>query len=407
MSTDAEKIRHLNDLVLNSPDFDRLQQMVGHFNIFRVLRLEHYEIRHSNMLAWLLDPKESHGLDDVFLRRWLMRVLHDFNNTDLQTIQVMSWEIRSVEVRREWKNIDVLVVITLGDGEKWVIALENKVGFKQGKAQLSRYQKKIDDEFNDTHRRLFIFLTRDGEQPAEDAKDYLMADYGQIHRALKDSLGIKSPVLGFEPKILIENYRRLLEEQFMEDSEIANLARKIYAQHKEALDLIIEHKPDWIRDLSDTLSKALKEIETELSYSVIGVNKFYIRLLPKSWNSPSNHGRGAWGGVNASVLLDVNLGIDRVKFTIVAGNTPEPWSQEIWENPARFGLKQHNRGKKPRKFLSFHILYDHRINHPENQLLDVEEIVKDLIPKFVESYNSETNQKVIQNIAEFITQMPD
>ena len=39
------------------------------FNAFDVLRYSDYEIRHSNVLAWLLTPGGTHGVGDAFLRR--------------------------------------------------------------------------------------------------------------------------------------------------------------------------------------------------------------------------------------------------------------------------------------------------------------------------------------------------
>ena len=66
----------LNELPVNCADFDRLEAMLGGFNIFPVLKFEHGEIRHSNFLAWILDPAESHGSDPAFLKKWLVRVTH-------------------------------------------------------------------------------------------------------------------------------------------------------------------------------------------------------------------------------------------------------------------------------------------------------------------------------------------
>ena len=38
------------------------------FNPFDVLRYSDYEIRHSNVLAWLLQPNDTHGIADAFIR---------------------------------------------------------------------------------------------------------------------------------------------------------------------------------------------------------------------------------------------------------------------------------------------------------------------------------------------------
>ena len=59
----------LTDLVMNCPELTELEAALSRFNIFRVLRADKHEIRHSNMLAWLFEPEESHGLGDRFLRR--------------------------------------------------------------------------------------------------------------------------------------------------------------------------------------------------------------------------------------------------------------------------------------------------------------------------------------------------
>jgi hypothetical protein len=69
---DAETERALTRFVMNCPELSALEALLSRFNIFRILRAAHHEIRHSNMLAWLLTPDESHGLRDRFFRRLLV-----------------------------------------------------------------------------------------------------------------------------------------------------------------------------------------------------------------------------------------------------------------------------------------------------------------------------------------------
>lgn len=63
--TDRES---LEQLLMDTELLDRLEARVSGFNMFETLGLVNAEIRHSNMLAWLMSPKENHGLDDVFLK---------------------------------------------------------------------------------------------------------------------------------------------------------------------------------------------------------------------------------------------------------------------------------------------------------------------------------------------------
>ena len=46
---------------------DALSKWTNDFNIFDVLKISRTEIRHSNLLSWLIDPNENHGLGDSFL----------------------------------------------------------------------------------------------------------------------------------------------------------------------------------------------------------------------------------------------------------------------------------------------------------------------------------------------------
>ena len=92
------------------------------FNVFDVLRYAEYEIRHSNVLAWLLKPGEAHGLGDKFLRRFMEslaprpRILKaDFGAEPI--------EVEKVE--REFHYADVAVF--LDDGQRTLLAVENKV----------------------------------------------------------------------------------------------------------------------------------------------------------------------------------------------------------------------------------------------------------------------------------------
>jgi len=94
--------KKLSEFIVNCPELAELESLLGGFNIFQVLGFEYGEIRHSNVLAWLLNPSESHGLDDLFLQNWLKRVLHEAQvEPAITPIDVDCWNVREVEVRRE------------------------------------------------------------------------------------------------------------------------------------------------------------------------------------------------------------------------------------------------------------------------------------------------------------------
>lgn len=59
----------------HSRDFARLHQKFHQFNPLKVLRVDQFEIRHSNVLAWLLNPNENHQLGSFFVKRLLSRLV--------------------------------------------------------------------------------------------------------------------------------------------------------------------------------------------------------------------------------------------------------------------------------------------------------------------------------------------
>jgi PD-(D/E)XK nuclease superfamily len=78
------EIRDLFELE-NDTTFQQLNQQVNSFNTLKTLKLENHEIRHSNILSWLLNPKENHGLRDHFLRKMMEQlILIDENSHNQQ-----------------------------------------------------------------------------------------------------------------------------------------------------------------------------------------------------------------------------------------------------------------------------------------------------------------------------------
>ena len=49
----------------NNPDIDALRFQLSSLNLFEALNAKDYEAKHSNFLAWLLDPTETHALGSL------------------------------------------------------------------------------------------------------------------------------------------------------------------------------------------------------------------------------------------------------------------------------------------------------------------------------------------------------
>src|SRR5437016_8926688 len=71
----AEDLAALERFVVDNDDLLTLESLIGRFNIFDALAISQAEIRHSNFLAFILDPAESHGQGQLFLKAVLMDLL--------------------------------------------------------------------------------------------------------------------------------------------------------------------------------------------------------------------------------------------------------------------------------------------------------------------------------------------
>ena len=104
--------------------------------------------------------------------------------SEIDPVALDSIEIRWVEVRREWRNIDLLIRIeTLDDGH-WVLTIENKLRSIQSAGQLAKYRKIVEENFPNASQRLFVFLTQYDEEPED--QGYVSASYRQVHDVLSE-----------------------------------------------------------------------------------------------------------------------------------------------------------------------------------------------------------------------------
>lgn len=77
-TADLEALRALQ---ADASELERVEELLGRFNVFETIGFTNQELMHSRFLAFLLDPKRNHGLGDLFLRSFL-RNCSEFINGD-------------------------------------------------------------------------------------------------------------------------------------------------------------------------------------------------------------------------------------------------------------------------------------------------------------------------------------
>lgn len=99
----------LKDFLLDIECLDQLDEWTGKFNMFDILKITRAEIRHSNLLAWLLTPNENHGLNDGIIKGFIQFAVTSFSGSN-DIFDTLLMDFRSFNILREWHHIDVLAI---------------------------------------------------------------------------------------------------------------------------------------------------------------------------------------------------------------------------------------------------------------------------------------------------------
>ncbi|MDY5918590.1 MAG: PD-(D/E)XK nuclease family protein [Treponema sp.] len=225
-----------------SKQISQVEEINRSFNIFKILKIQEYEVRHSAFLSWLFNPKGSHGLGQNFANNFFHECFGDSFDGDCSTITSVKTEVATsvlTEVaisgeEQEKKSTDRKRIDILIEGDKFTCTIENKYGSSEHEKQCLYYREFIEgrknsrDEPNegknpkypvkDGWKNYFVFL--DIEKPDNFDKehtdtygDYVFIDYRAIKEILKKLIESKN-----KEKLeitFIQHYIDILEEKYV------------------------------------------------------------------------------------------------------------------------------------------------------------------------------------------------
>lgn len=223
-------------------ELKELSARLSEFNILQVLRIEEAEIRHRNILGWLLNPRESHSLNDTFVRRFISTLLMDNEQAGfgLSPAEIELMDLVDTEVRREWRNIDLLVH---SNANQLIILIENKIRSKESKGQLLRYREIVRQSFPDTKVTIPILLTLEGDHPSEEAQgmDYISWSHVALYKVASEVIEQQQNRIPQDAQIFLHHYLKTLRRITMQDKELEELCKSIYRKHRAAINLVVQY----------------------------------------------------------------------------------------------------------------------------------------------------------------------
>jgi len=168
-------MRHFLDKVANHT------VQLSRFNVFAVCRVGSDEVKHSSILAWLLDSRSGHGQGSLFLEAFM------------KASGIPGPVPFPYRVRTEFSGSESIVDIMVCRRREYLLYMENKVFAAEGDNQ-------VDREFRDMRelgrglqvpeeKQFAVFLTPDGRPPVSgDPSRWISISYPVLATAFTDAI---------------------------------------------------------------------------------------------------------------------------------------------------------------------------------------------------------------------------
>lgn len=329
MNEDNLRIK-IRDLLLSN-DFKRLKDRKDEVNIFKIINMADKEAVHSDMLAWLFNPYENHDFNDKAVKELLMQL----SEKDAEYINLLLLDYSDLEVYREYtidngRRIDILME---SRNNKIIFIIENKIWSGEGDNQLEDYKKYIDEKYND-YSRIFLYLTPEKERK-EKYKDYTHITYNTIYKILNNILYDNQ--IRLEIRAVLKQYKEIIRIDIMGnvDKEMIDLCRKLYVEHKAALDKIMQYG-----NTTYYLTEVINDILQSEPYNegeVIKKKHGDIVYLPKCSSEVKNKLQCGFQEDNYYIALSIKIIIsdDNIKIKLQASGIKQDYNDEQCHNYTR------------------------------------------------------------------------
>ena len=303
--------------------------LLGGFNMFEAIGHTRREERHSDFLAFLLDPNETHGLGANFLTRFVIEVVKATQpeSRPLSLSKIALVDFTGCDVRREHSlgqssRIDVLCI---DQTHKFLLAIENKVDSGEGEDQLKKYRSFLENQYPD-FQRVLAYLTPDNDQPSDES--WTPAGYSDVLSIVETLAGKYRESLGEAVVVALDHYARMLRRHIVTDDKLVETAEAVYQKHKVALDFIFEQRPNNLRQIGEFAADLAKNDER---IDVVRESQGLINFFPNAWKGISAFNatpNTEWTKTGHSLLFEIMNRANSISILLVIGPTEEEGIRE-------------------------------------------------------------------------------
>jgi hypothetical protein len=305
--------------------FEKRMFWVLRKDIFEAIGAVRVEERHSDFLGYLLDPQQDHRLGDTFARKLLQRAVKLAGEIPVPVSQIDldTWNLADLQVRRKWQG-GVTDILLHSDANRLTVIIENKIDTTEHDNQLERSWTSATAHFPHD-KTVGIYLTPEGEKASHPR--FVSIDYGQIEAVTQELVETRGAWLGADLRVLMSHYAQMLRRHVVAESVIADLCRRIYHKHAQAIDLILEHRPDRQATLRKFLEELIK-LQSELVFDQS--SKELIKFALKDWDDALvlKAGQG-WTPSGRMLLFEFQNRPESLKLKLIIGPGPRDTRERL------------------------------------------------------------------------------
>jgi len=325
----------LEKLIIGNEAFDEIEHAFDRFCPFEAVGMVRQEVRHGHFLSYILDPQRPHGFGSECLRALMnaaTKAAYSGPGSDLGLISPLDAHLMDFElarVKREWRNIDLLVEVP---SERLVVAIELKIDASEHSGQLGKYRRVVEQSWPSDAgwRQLFIFLTKRGDEPSdEDGAGWVSVELDALACELDAVANRKSG--SDDARQMLSDYLTMLRRHHLSNDRLEELASKLWAQHREALDFLMDQRPDATGELFRRLYDQRENLAARMSEAAGVViepdhcTPSLLRFAAPAWDALPGMLDANWTTSKRLILIEVAKGgkgnrTISVRFVLGRGN---------------------------------------------------------------------------------------
>ena len=260
-----------------SADFRELSARLDVPCPFEALGVVSHEIRHSNFLAYIVDPNKPHGFGDACLQAFLECLLA----VGKTGIEVGKLPLSRARIYREYHYndggekgfMDLVIEIPshkATSGKAVVFVVEVKLGGGDHSRQLCIYAKIAKKKWPDkTHQRHLVYFVP-VENPDPKHGDWHGVSFKSVADAFDALLKRGTKIGDCHSRWMLERYSTMIKWRYFTDDSLDGIARRLWNDHSDTLKSLIEWKRDMPAEITSEVDacadQAWRQHEASLSF---------------------------------------------------------------------------------------------------------------------------------------------